>query len=537
MDEITTEIIAGVHLMEPMAATSGTANPSQWLIDWVRGGTESASGVHVNGETALTYAPWWYGVNKIAGHVGLLPLIAMERRGEREKLPARRIPGYRLMKKQANQYTTAAIFKETLQSHALNWGNGRAAIIRNQRNDPAELIQLDPNTWDTVLVDGEKWHFTNSDPTVGMRRIHDDDVLHIAGLGFDGIIGYSVWKMARDSLGLGLAGEQASAKNFKNDAVPPVVLEAPPGVFRKETDAKQFLQDWNQYHAGVDNAGKAGLLREGIKANQLAMSSRDSQWIEQRVMQRQDAALWMALESILGDDSSVSYNSLEAKNQAYLTNCLMRWLNKWEEECEKKLLTETQQRSESHFFRFRTAALLRGTTLERYQVYQIGRQIEVFSANDVRDLEDMNEREGGDEYGNPAINPQGNTDEPPENNENDDETTQERLRSMINSRLTDVVEVESKRIENLAAKSKTMAELEGRVDDFYGKFLETLTRAYEACGGTFADAQSHVEASKAEIAQALSACESPRKYRSAVAEAAEKWTERITATTNELVKQ
>jgi len=75
--------------------------------------------------------------------------------------------------------------------------------------------------------------------------------------------------------------------------------------------------------------------------------------------QRQDAALWLGLEQILGDDTSVSYNSLEQKNLAYLMNCLNKWLKRWEEEMEYKLLPRRQFDLESHFIRFNSAALLK----------------------------------------------------------------------------------------------------------------------------------------------------------------------------------
>ena len=499
-NEYTTTVVAGVHLIDVKAAdgdTSGTATPNQWLVDWMRGGVESDSGVAVNGSTALQFAPLWNAVSKIAGHVGQLPLTLYQRKDERSREKAKQHPGYRLMKRSPNEVMGATTFRETLQLHALLWGNGRAAIVRNNRNDADQLIPLDPATWHTVLVDGEKWHYTNSDPTAdsGNRRIRDDDVLHVAGLGYDGICGYSVISMARNSLGLGLAAEKASSKHFKNNAVPSIVLEAPVGAFRDESDAKDFLNAWNSYHVGVDNSSKAGLLREGIKANALAMSGRDSQWIEQRLFQRQEAALWMCIESILGDDSSVSYNSLEAKNQAYLSSCLAKWLKKWEEESERKLLTDTQQRMESHFFKFNTAALLRGTTKERYEVYQIARMIGVMSANDVRELEDMNPVDDGDSYDNPAIT---TTEPAADQPETEDEPPQDRLRTVVQLRIAEVVAVEIKRVRTAAASTKNFVEW---LDSFYGSFAGRLESVYQTCGGGSHLAAEHAAESKLRLLQ------------------------------------
>lgn len=537
--EYTTTVIAGVNLLEVKNAdgdTSGTASPNQWLVDWVRGGPESDSGVAVNGETALQFAPLWNSVSKIAGHVGQLPLITYRQTDDREKEKARNHPTYRKLKRQPNASMGSTVFKETLQQHALLWGNGRAAIIRNQRNDVDELIPLDPSTWHTVLIDGEKWHYTNNDPVApdGKRRIHDDDVLHIAGLGYDGICGYSVIQLAKNSLGLGLASEKASSRHFRNNAKPSMVLQAPAGVFRKEADAQDFLQNFNRYHKGVDNAEKVALLREGIEAKPLSMSASDSQWIEQRKFQRQEAALWMCVEQILGDDSSVSYNSLEQKNQAYLSGCLQKWLTKWEEECERKLLTDQQQRTESHFIKFRTAALLRGTTKERYEVYQIGRMIGVLSANDVRELEDMNPIEGGDNYDNPAITttteqPNEQTEQPTETNEQ----TEARLRNLIQSQLSSGMAYEVKRIREAADSNKPFCPW---VDTFYDKFASKLADMFDDLGGDSMCVINHIAESKQRLFDVAGSSTKDELKANIDAELAT-WPARIIETTDKLMER
>lgn len=385
-----------------MFANSSATHPGRWLLDVLRSGDETDSGITVDTTAALSYAPIWYAVNKIAGHVGQLPCVLFQADGDRQKSRALRHPCYRLMKQRPNPWMSSIQFRETLTAHALLNGNGRAIIERNNRSDPATLIPVLPSQAVTVMMNGEKWHVITDSETGDKTKIPDKDMIHICGLSYDGLQGYSVLHLMRNSVGLGLAGEKVGNRHFRNNSTPGVILEAPPGAFKREEDARKFLSDWNTYHSGIDNSNRTAMLRDGIKASTLSVNARDAQWIEQRQFQRQEAALWMLLEQILGDDSSVSYNSLEQKNMAYLTNCLMKWLTKWEAELNAKLLTDLQQRTESHYFKFVVQALLRGTTKERYEVYQIARMIEVMSANDVRELEDMNAVEGGDEYENPA---------------------------------------------------------------------------------------------------------------------------------------
>lgn len=387
--------------------TNSTAqNPASWFVEWIRGSGGSDSGVPVNGKSALQWAPLWYGINKIAGHVAQLPCDLREQIGDRQSRLMDSHPSYWLMNYEPNEMMVPSVFREVMQHHALAWGNGRAAIYRNARSEPAELIPLLPDRTNTVIVNGEKWHVHRDAETGEVTRFRDNDVLHICGFGFDGLQGYSLIEFARNSIGLGLAAEKHVSKHFKNNATPSLVLEAPPGMFRSEADAKEFLRNWHDYYQGVDNSNKVGLLREGMKATPLAgLSGRDAQWLEERQFQRQEAALWLLLEQILGDNSSVSYNSLEQKNMGYLVNCLMRWLVKWEEEMARKLLTRTQFESGRLYWKFKVAALLRGTTSERYAVYQIGLQNRILNPNEVRAMEDMPPYEGGDEYGNPSITP------------------------------------------------------------------------------------------------------------------------------------
>lgn len=450
--------------------TNSTAsNPASWFVDWIRG-SESDSGVSVNGKSILTWAPMWYGINKISGHVAQLPCDLREQTSEGVSRQVDTHPSYWLMNYQPNEMMGPSVFRETMMHHALAWGNGRAAINRNDRRDPAELIPLLPDRTNTITVNGEKWHVHRNPETGEITKIRDNDVLHICGFGFDGIQGFSLIEFARNSIGMGLAAEKHVNRHFKNGAAPSLVLEAPPGMFRNEQDAREFLRNWNDYYQGVDNSNKTGLLREGMKATSLAgMSGRDAQWLEERVFQRQEAALWLLLEQILGDGSSVSYNSLEQKNLGYLVNCLMRWLIKWEEELARKLLTRTQFESGRYYWKFKVAALLRGTTTERYNVYQVGIQNRILNPNEVRAMEDLPPYEGGDEYGNPSITPGSPGAQDGDGEDDEDETASDDDAEMaIAARLEVLARVERQRV--CQGASRHGRRFLSWVDEFYQGF-------------------------------------------------------------------
>ncbi len=385
------------RLKEIFTPKASAQNTPQWFIDILQGGQVSDSGIKVSADTAMTYSSVWEATNIISADVGQLPLNIFERTDDgREKATSH--VAHRLMRKRPNIAMSAYVFRMVLQSHALLWGNGRALIIRNQRGEPDSLVPLFPNVTSTFVEDGQVWHKTRINNEE--RTYNDRDVLHIKGLGFDGITGHSVVSLAANSWGLGMVAEKYGGRFFKNDARPGIVLEVPDGV--KKEDAQTLLTMWDKHHGGADNASKTGLLYGGAKATQLTMANSDAQWLETRAFQRVEVASWFLLPPHkLGDSSRLSYNSIEQEERAYLNMTLMRWLVGWQEECDEKLLTEKQKDDDSHYFEFNTSALLRGDLKTRYEAYQIGITSEFLSSNDVRQKENMNKREGGDSYINP----------------------------------------------------------------------------------------------------------------------------------------
>lgn len=473
-----------------VASTSGTANPAQWLVDWVRGGNEVDSGVSVSGKTALRFSSVWYEVRKIAGCLAQMPLVLYEELDERTTRRAKSHPAYALIKSRPSAVMTASVFKETVQYHATMWGNGRAAIIRDPRGRPVELVPLMPDRTRTVLVNGGKFHVTKIldaetlDPDVWFSDqaqsaepivIPDRDVLHIVGLGFDGFSGYPLWDLAKNSWGLGLAGEKHQGRTYKNNAIPGLLLEAPPGVFRDDEDAKTFLQAFRSAHEGSQNAGKAGLLREGIKASRISQTGSDIQHLENRTFQRDEAALWF-LETLSGN----SYNSLEQRNLDYLTYALGSWLVKWSEECEAKLLTEREKAADSHSFRWSTGTLLRTdmrSTATTLSTLVRGR---IMTSNEARQRLDLNPLDGGDKLENPAIDTRAAGADASEGSDSSDSPDRKRLRAIVRGRLGELAAVEQRRVGEI--REKHGADAGEHVVSFYRGWKTTLAAAFETLG-------------------------------------------------------
>ncbi len=395
-----------------------------WLIAQLRramGRDGASDGMTL--DRAMGYPPVWHAVSKISGHIAYLPTNlhreSKSKSGMRVNEKVLGHIGYRLMRVRPNGYQTPMAFKRQLMVHSLMLGNGFAYISRDGMN--TELLPLMPDRMEVKIVGGEKVYFykpdkderlaTSEDIQRGMEEsrrsgrfevipLMDTEVLHIPGLSYDGISGYSLLSLASKAFELGVGAENVERSRQRKGYAGGLMLEAPDGSFSKQKDAEEFLEWFRNKHDGEDNVGKTGLLTRGIKANVLQMSASDSQFIEQRRFQRQDAALLFMLEHILGDDSSVSYNSLEQKNLAYLQNCLAPWLKTWEEELELKLLTE-RERQGGYYFKFNDGALLRTDKQTTSTIIATLRASQVISANEARELLDMNPYDGGDSYENP----------------------------------------------------------------------------------------------------------------------------------------
>ncbi len=387
---------------------SSLIDPDDDLLE-AFGGGKSASGMRVNRKTALTYSAIWRGVRLIAGDVGKIPLFVYKRDGE-SLLRAKKHPAYRLLKIEPNEEMTPFTFKQTLVGHAILQGNAYAYIERSAAGDPINLWPLLPDrTW-PVRVNKVLYYTTQLD-SGELLKLDKNDVLHIKNLGYDGLVGYSMLEKARESIGLGLATARYTSKFFRNNANPSILIEVP-GIMPPEAQ-REFLRQWEKMHAGVDNAHRPAIITNGGVAKPFSISAKDAQLLESRQFEIREIANWIGVPPHkLGDSSRTAYNSLEQENESYLSESLDPWLVAIEEECEKKLIDKRDQLEESYDVEFKRAAFLRADIRSRFQAYALGINNRFMRPNEVRQMENLNPYEGGDEIliplnmGNPGGNPQ-----------------------------------------------------------------------------------------------------------------------------------
>lgn len=494
---------------------SGLMNPAQWLIDWfTRGGDGDEK--RLTAEACLKYAPVWYAVSRIAGHVGQLPSV-IHKRIDGGAEPAKGHQSYRLIKSRPNGYQSAFTWKQMTMVHALILGNGRSLIVRSANHRAMELLPIMPNDSDTIMSNGEKWHLVRLNqeiqsqyklPTTGAAILKqyadvwafpDKDILHIMGISLNGYCGLRLSDFASQSFGIGLSQEKSLSKQNKKGFNGALMLEAPLGVFRNEADAKEFLKSFREQHTGEENTAAAGLLRDGIKANVVAMNNRDMQATESRQLQRQDVALWFLLEHILGDATSVSYNSLTERNLAYLSNCLGRWLKPFEEEVDEKLLTDQEKATDSHFCRFSTGALLKTDMQTTATTISTLITAKVLTSNEGRALLDYNPLEGGDVLENPATS-SGTVSQDDEKPKGIEDKTAAGSKRAMESMLGNLISVEMHRC-IAATKSANFLQW---MDSFYSRWETKFADDIESLGGDRQLATNHCEESKRRLMECAS---------------------------------
>lgn len=408
------------------------------LIGWLFG-DDYEQDQYMTATRALSYAPVWNCVSRITGAFSVMPLNIHREQGKNKTIQPRH-SSYDLFRWRPNAYQTPAVFKQQMICHALLWGNARS-FIRKDGTRPVELIPLLPDSTWTFLYQGEKVHGTVVDADARLRLfrgdkmkaedyifLDDSEVWHIPGLGFDGVEGKSLIGLAKQSWGIGLDAEKHVAKQQKKGYAGGLMLEAPTGAFRSQKDAEEFLAHFKKSHEGAENAGTIGMLREGITANVMAMSNSDAQFIEQRKFQREDAALWFVMQSILGDSSGNSYASLEQKNLAYRMECLAPWSTKIEEESDMKLLSQSE-RQRGFYHKFNDGALLRTEKKATMEFISQGITARVLNPNEGRELLDLNPYDGGDEYVNPNTIAKGSAANAPEEKSKEETENRTRLQS------------------------------------------------------------------------------------------------------------
>ncbi|MDD3400999.1 MAG: phage portal protein [Eubacteriales bacterium] len=380
---------------KPQNRTAGSS------YSFLFGGT--TAGKAVTERTAMQMTAVYSCVRILAEAVAGLPLNLYHYLPDGGKEKSFDHPLYRLLHDEPNPEMSSFVFRETLMTHLLLWGNAYAQIIRNGKREVVALYPLMPNKM-TVDRDqsGQLYYSYNrsSDEAPTMKGstviLKPSDVLHIPGLGFDGLVGYSPIAMAKNAIGLAIATEEYGAKFFANGAAPGGVLEHP-GTIK---DPQRVRDAWQSQFGGSANSGKVAVLEEGMKYTPIGISPEQAQFLETRKFQINEIArIFRVPPHMVGDLEKSSFSNIEQQSLEFVKYTLDPWVIRWEQSFMRRLLTEDEKKQ--YFVKFNLEGLLRGDYQSRMTGYATARQNGWMSANDIRELENLDlipAEQGGDLY-------------------------------------------------------------------------------------------------------------------------------------------
>ena len=366
----------------------------------------SSSGKVVNEKTAIQMTAVYSCIRILSEAIAGLPLFVYQYGSDGSKEKYLDHPLWRVLHDEPNPEMTSFVFRETMMNHLLLTGNAYAQIIRNARGEVVALYPLMP---DRMMVDRDSqgrlyYRYRRSiddAPVVGKNKQSDvilapSDVLHILGLGFDGLVGYSPITMAKNAVGLAIAAEEYGAKFFANGAAPSGVLEHP-GTIK---DPERIRQSWQSTFGGSANSNKIAVLEEGLKYTPIAISPEQAQFLETRKFQINEIArIFRVPPHMLADLEKSSFSNIEQQSLEFVKYTLDPWVIRWEQAMNKSLLLESEKIDV--FTKFNVDGLLRGDYASRMTGYATARQNGWMSANDIRQLENLDRipvELGGDLY-------------------------------------------------------------------------------------------------------------------------------------------
>lgn len=352
------------------------------LLD-VLGGSSTDSGISVTERSSLHMPAVWRAVNVIAGVSSALPLHSYTA-GTKERATSG------LLDDPHPELTPVELWR-LAYVHRVLWGN---AYLQKLRSGAGEIKELWPITPDRVRVDREKP--TPESPSGKVFWITDDqgvlhrktphDILHIPGLGYDGITGCSPVRLAAAGIGLAQAAEKSAARLFGSGNMIGGVLQTEQRL--NPDQAAALKERWRAKMSGVQNSHEVAVLDSGASFKPVAMPYKDAQFLESREFQVVEVARMFGVPLFLLMETAKSTSwgtGLEQQATGWVTFDLgPTWLTTTEQRITKELLAPGRQ-----YARYAVQGLLRGDAPSRATFYRAMRDIGAMSSNDIRRLEDL----------------------------------------------------------------------------------------------------------------------------------------------------
>jgi len=351
--------------------------------------TMPKSGIKVDEHVALTYSAVWACVRIISEGIAILPWHVLHNDGDKRTIKRDHPVDY-LLHKQPNPETSSFIFRETITAHALLNGNGYAEIERSLSGDPVALWIITPNRVTPKRDPQGRLYYEVSNEGGTTANVPSEDMLHLKGLSYDGLVGYGVIELAQETISMGLAAEGFGASFFGNGAVLSGVITKPAGSGKLEKSAiLNLLKSFRKRHVGAGKNHKVEFLDQGMEYKQIGIPPEQAQFLESRRFQVLDICRWFGVKPHkVAELERSTNNNIEHQAIEHVTDTLAPWVRRWEQEVDVKLFKRPER--DRYDAKMNMKALLRGDIKTRGEFYKIMTSIGAYSINDVLRLEDEN---------------------------------------------------------------------------------------------------------------------------------------------------
>ncbi len=369
-------------------------NPNTSISEWIDSlnSYSNSSGESVSENSSMGLPAFYRGVDLISSDVASLPLKVYTETNE-IKTQAKAHPVYKLLHSKPSPYMNSFQFRKLMQVWALVHGNAYALIVWNHATArPIELLPFDHSLVDCVLSNSELIYRFKTNQ--GAIHVDQSNVLHVKGLGFDGIKGKGVIEMMAEMLGQNIAAQKTTGSFYKKG----MRLDGVVSTDNKldKNGLKLLRQTWKETYGGATGE-RVAILDNGMKFNPISVTPEQAQFIESKKFGVVDVARALGVPpTLLFSLENATFKNAGEMSQVYGKHYLRHWLVNWEAELNDKLFMEAEK--ENTYAEFNMEGLLRGDIQARSQFYKDGIAHGWFAPNDVRKKENMNGYEGGENY-------------------------------------------------------------------------------------------------------------------------------------------
>jgi len=368
----------------------GIKSSSLDLFREMFGGRETKAGQVVNVRTALETSVVIAAARVISEGLAQVPCKLYKRESDGSRLEARDHPLYEMLQLQPNEYQTAFEFIEQIGLHLALCGNAYVFMNRvGSDRRVAELLPFEPGSVSVTRNPDYSLTYHVAQANGDKVLVPAEDIWHIRGPSWCGYLGLDMVHQARNAIGLGLATEEFGSSLFKNGARPGGIITSSTAL--NDATVTQLKASWAEAQGGSGNAMKTAVLSGDLKYQPLSQTAEEAQFMETRKLVVHEVCRFMRVLPIMvmQSDDTTSYSSVEQMFLAHVTHTLMPWYRRLEQSMAVNLLTP-EERADGYYIRFMAEGLMRGTAKERAEYLQIMRQNKIISANEWRDVEDLN---------------------------------------------------------------------------------------------------------------------------------------------------